>query len=372
MTQSNHTTTITYQQLSAEERGQIEAFLKDHQSVRQIARNLHRNPSTISREIKRGTVRQLNSDYLPYYQYFAEAGQAVYEKDRLKCHSKGLLKRCWLFFKLLVQALKTKIRVDSVDSFVHRFHQLYPDKPCPSTPTVYRYIDLGYLDLCNADLPVKLRRRVKSTRRTRSRKNKKILGSSIDERPAIVDQRILVGDWEGDLVKGKRVASEPALMTLTERVSRFEIIVKIPDYHADTCRQALQGVITAYGPKNFQSITFDNGSEFAELDQVQGTKVYFAHPYTPSERGSNENLNGLIREYIPKGISLKNFDLPTIQAIQNALNHRLRKSLGYASAAQVFKTQVFKNMHPVMLTPYCPVLHLIWQLGNNIIRPFYS
>lgn len=336
MTQSNHNTTITYQQLSAEERGQIEAFLKDGQSIRQIARNLHRNPSTISREVKRGTVRQLNSDYLPYYRYFADSGQVIYEEHRLNCHSKGLLKRCWLFFKMLCKALRKHFRVDSVDSFVHRFQRNHPGDPCPSTPTVYRYIDLGLLPLRNADLPMKLRRRVKNTKNPHQRKNQKVLGTSIDERPDIVNERTTIGDWEGDLVKGKRTVNEPAVMTLTDRLSRFEIIVKIPNYHADTCRDALQGIIDKYGADKFHSVTFDNGSEFSLLNQVKGVKVYFAHPYSPWERGSNENQNGLIREFMPKGKSMRDYDDDYVAKVQDTLNHRLRKSLNYLSASEAF------------------------------------
>ncbi len=228
--------------------------------------------------------------------------------------------------------LKKHFRVDSVDSFVHRFRREHPGKPCPSTPTVYRYIALR-----NADLPVKLRRRVKSWRNAHQRMNKKVLGTSIEERPEIVDKRTTVGDWEGNLIKGKRTVNEPALMTLTDRSSRYEIIVKIPNYHADTCRDALQTIINAYVLEKFHSVTFDNGSEFALLDQVAGTQVYFAHPYAPWERGSNENQNGLIREFIPKGMSMRVFDESYITNVQYVLNHRLRKSLGYLSASEVFE-----------------------------------
>lgn len=337
MTQLNITTTHNYQQLSEAERGAIQAFHEDHYSIRKITKRLHRSPSTISRELKRGTVRQLNSDYLPYYQYYADAGQANYLKHRANCHSKGLLQRCWLFFSMLCKALKAHVRIDSVDSFVHRFRRDHPDKPCPSTQTVYRYIDLGLLDLDNTDLPAKLRRRVKGTRKVHARMNKKNLGTSIDERPDSINERLALGDWEGDLVKGKRIASEPAVMTLTERLSRFEIIVKISDYHAETCRDALQAIINEYGTEQFHSITFDNGSEFSLMNQVDGTQIYFAHPYSPWERGSNENQNGLIREFMPKGKSMKDFTDAYIAEVQDALNNRFRKSLGYLSASEAYQ-----------------------------------
>lgn len=95
---------------------------------------------------------------------------------------------------------------------------------------------------------MKLRRRIKSSRKVHQRMNKKVLGTSIDDRPSIIDARTTIGDWKGDLVKGKRVASEPAIMTLMDRLSRFEIIVKIADYHAETCRDALQTIINTMVP----------------------------------------------------------------------------------------------------------------------------
>lgn len=124
-------------------------------------------------------------------------------------------------------------------------------------------------------------------------------------------------------------------MTLTERLSRYEIIVKLTDYHAETCRRALQTVIEDYGPEHFKTVTFDNGSEFASLSQVTGTTVYFAHPYSPWERGTNENQNQLVREFIPKGHSMRTLTITDIQAIQDALNQRPRRILDYHSAMEV-------------------------------------
>lgn len=187
----------------------------------------------------------------------------------------------------------------------------------------------------NQDLPIKLRRRVKHAGKHHNRINKKILGKSIELRPASVEKRVEFGHWEGDLIKAKRVETEPALMTLTERSSRLEIIVKIPNYHADTCRKALQSVIDDYGSQHFSTITFDNGSEFALLDNVSGTDVYFAHPYSPWERGTNENTNGLLREFFPKGKSFKDFSIIDIQEVQYTLNHRPRRCLDYKCPADI-------------------------------------
>ncbi|RND88780.1 Transposase, IS30 family [Lacticaseibacillus paracasei] len=141
-------------------------------------------------------------------------------------------------------------------------------------------------------------------------------------------------------IKGYKNAHKrknPALMTLTERYSRTEIIVKIPDYHAGTCLKALQDTIDDYGAKEFESITFDNGSEFAKLSEIVGTQIYFAHPYSPWERGTNENANGLLREFFPKGKSLRAVTLVEIQAVQSALNHRPRRILNYLRPCDYYR-----------------------------------
>lgn len=229
MTQTKNIMPKHYQQLQSFERGQIESLTRLGFGVRQIASRLHRSPSTISRELKRGLTTQIDSQKHRSYQgYFAERGAAYYREQRAKCHPKGLLQRAAVFFKSLPKALKAKPRVFSVDTYVHYFKAHYPGFPCPSTATVYRYIEAGKLpELHNYDLPMKLRRRVKRPNHRHARLNKKRLGQSIEDRPAVVRKRQELGHWEGDLVKAKRVESEPALMTLTERVSRMEIIVSL-------------------------------------------------------------------------------------------------------------------------------------------------
>lgn len=339
MTQSKNSTAQHYQQLTPEERGAIQAYLNAGKSKAEISRLLHRSRSTVSREIKRGRVQQRNHDYLFVYRYYADTSQLFHERARQKCHSKGLKERCRLFFKLFTRALKRRPRIESVDSYIHVFRRAHPDKRCPSTPTVYRYIDQGRLDVRNIDLPAKLKRHVKANHPHHSRQNKRLAGTSIEERPDVINDRKRFGDWEGDLVKGQRQASEPALMTLTERQLRYELIVKIPNSHADTCLESLQNVVDKQ-PELFKTITFDNGSEFKLLDQVKGPKIYFAHPYSPWERGSNENQNGLIREYIPKGQSLHGFSKEAIGQVQEALNQKHRKMLGYASAAELIEAEL--------------------------------
>lgn len=330
MTQIKNSTSRHYQQLQSTERGAIETLNRQGKSIRFIATELRRSASTISRELRRGTTTQIDSQrHCTFQAYFAETGEAVKQQNRRNSQYKGIFDDCQAFLSELVKALKMDFRVYSVDTFVHCFKVDHPNLKCPSTPTVYRYIDDCRLPLRNQDLPMKLRRREKRHQPRHSRMNKHILGQSIEKRPAVVETRAELGHWEGDLVKGKRINSEPALMTLTERVSRLEIIVKIPDYHASTCRNALQDILDDYGPEYFKTVTFDNGSEFSQLNNVIGTEVYFAHPYSPWERGTNENANGMLREFVPKGQSISSLSIVDIQKIQDTLNSRPRRSLNY-------------------------------------------
>ncbi|PLC31975.1 IS30 family transposase, partial [Lacticaseibacillus rhamnosus] len=119
--------------------------------------------------------------------------------------------------------------------------------------------------------------------------------ASIELCPGAVHDRTCVGHLEGDLVKGIRFADEPALMSLSERYIRTEIIVKIPDYHAATCLKALHDTINDNEAKEFESITFANGSEFAKLSEIVGTQISFSHPYSPLDRGTNHNTHVLLK-----------------------------------------------------------------------------
>jgi IS30 family transposase len=342
MTQSKDTIRHQYRQLSSEERGQIQVLYEDHYSIRAIAKRLQRNPSTISRELKRGTVTQMASYGVFTERYFADSGQIQYEQHRLNCHRLSYLEVCPNFFVQLTIELKRKIRVHSVDSFTQAYKTAHPEARCPSTPTVYRYIDLGLLEVANIDLPAKVKRH-KSHGNAHNRQNKKILGDSIEQRPAAANERTEFGHWEGDLVKGKRTSDQPALLTLTERMTRYEVVFKIPNYHATTCQDYVQRFVDKFDAPIVKTLTFDNGSEFALLSKITGAHVYFAHPYTPSERGSNEQLNGLLREFIPKGQSLDDFSTDYLQQVTAALNQRPRKLLGYKSANEVVAERLLSS-----------------------------
>jgi IS30 family transposase len=128
-------------------------------------------------------------------------------------------------------------------------------------------------------------------------------------------------------------------MTLTERTTRFEVVIKIPDYRASTWQRLLQKEIDQH-PDWFKTITFDNGSEFADMTKIKNCQIYLAHPYSPWERGTNENCNGLLRQFFPKGKSMKDKTTTYVQQATNAINHKHRRILQYHTAEELFKQYI--------------------------------
>ena len=135
---------------------------------------------------------------------------------------------------------------------------------------------------------------------------------------------------------GKKEQGEDAVLTLVERVTRQAFVRRVSSREAEKVDDVLEGLVDEIGTSNIKSITFDNGSEFSSMANLKNIDVYFAHAYSSFERGSNENFNGLLREYMPKGKSFNAYSDEEIAIYQNCINNRLRKILGYKSAAEAF------------------------------------
>ncbi len=208
---------------------------------------------------------------------------------------------------------------------------------------VRNYIDLGLMRVKNSDLPLKLQYNTKSKR---TRKNKRKLGNSIELRPKSVDQRNEFGHWEIDTVIGKKSRGEEVLLTIVERQTRNAIIRRIPSKTADAVSNEFQKIRSFFGDrfsKVFKTITSDNGSEFSELHELESktsTKVYFTHPYSSFERGTNERHNGLIRRFIPKGKSINDYADEDISFIEEWMNSLPRKILGYNTPEELFEDEL--------------------------------
>jgi IS30 family transposase len=202
--------------------------------------------------------------------------------------------------------------------------------------TIYSFIQKDKAP--GGDLHKHLRHRKPYKRRTGSLEARgQIIGrTSIEERPSIVDKKIRIGDWEADTVIGK--SHKGVLVTLADRVSKKTLIAYVPSKHAEIVKDAIIKLLKSE-KAYLHTITFDNGKEFAyhaKLKKALGADSYFAHPYCSWERGLNENHNGLIRQYLPKGMELNKVTQKEIRAIQNKLNNRPRKLLDYKTPNEVY------------------------------------
>jgi IS30 family transposase len=235
----------------------------------------------------------------------------------------------------LVKYIEQKILVDkySPDAVIGSLPEgRFKIKVC--TKTVYNYIDRGLLRVKNIDLLMKVKLKPK---KRRIRAYKRQLGRSIDLRPPSVETREEFGHWEGDTIVGKD--HKGAILTLVERKTNKGFMIKIKDMSASSVSEAFKQLKDKM--YLFKTITFDNGSEFADCSQLE-TEIYYAHPYSAYERGINENYNRMIRRFIPKGRSFDSIDQETLNRINNWIDTYPRKRLGYKSAEQVF-TQELEN-----------------------------
>ena len=341
MDNTNHTTEHRKgQHLLSEERHEIEVRLKDGWTIYKIAKHLGRPYNTIKNEIKRGTVLLYNGKQK---RYKADEGERVYKENRRR--SRRILKclKAVRFLKYVVRKFQSdaKWSLDAAHGAAVRSRKFRREEMV-CTKTLYNYVDLGLLPIKNIDLPEKLSR---STKTSKVRENKRNLGTSIEERPEIVEFRTEFGHWEVDTVLGKKGADEPCVLTLVERMTRMCLWVKADNHTAEAIQAALEKVMRYFGTeanKVFKTITGDNGSEFADLSLLEdGTlKVYFTHPYSSFEKGTNECHNRMLRRFIPKGKSISDYTTDEICLFADCINGLPRKILGYHTPEELFDRQL--------------------------------
>ena len=286
-------------------------------NLREIARRLGKNRSTITCEINKGSITQVkkvNGQKVYYHHYYADVAHNRYRHAReasyylkLDCVSDD-------FLRAFTEAMREKPRVHSVDTFVHTYRLQHVDAVVPSTKTLYNYIHQGLLEIKAIDLPI---------------------GKSIEERPEEINNRSRFGDWEIDSVLGGKTVGETSILTLVERQTRYAVTKKLVEKKAEYVNQA---VLECMKPYLIKSITADNGNEFSSLSKIEGLDVYFAHAYSSYERGTNENFNGSLREFIPKGCSLKELNQNLLEDYTKAINEKRPIRIhGYQSAKKLFE-----------------------------------
>ena len=312
---------MTYKHLTQEERYQIHALKRQGIKLGCIAAELCRHRTTISRELKRNASANGYKPAAAHKQ--ARARQCARRNARQFSEHDWNHVKAYLRLHLSLQQCSGRLKLEGA--------------LCISTECIYQYV---YKDRKSAgDLLTYLRcQKVRRKRYASGQERRGVLKNrvGIEHRPAVVDKRRRIGDWEGDTVIGK--GHQGVLVTLAERKSRYTLARVLPSRHSTNVSQA---VIELLRPHKAQckTLTFDNGKEFAEhefIAKALQANVYFAHPYCSWERGLNENHNGLLRQFFPKGRSLLKVDQMEVDEAIYKLNHRPRKCLGYRTPHEVF------------------------------------
>jgi len=315
--------------LTLVERGQIQALLRQGLTQAAIARELGRCRSVICREVKRnGACRN---------KYRGERAQRRYARVRKNCvpHKRLDHKPLWRFVIDMVTSGWTPEQVAAM------LPKLYPDdlQMRVSHETIYQSIyndtRLRFLIRYLPQSRPKRRRRGQGKKRRGPAIPNRV---GIEKRPKVVEERSRFGDWEGDLIVGTN--QDGFITTLVDRKSRRLEARKAETKKADEIAQAVIDALQDLPVSWVKTITFDNGTEFArheDMAKVLPVDIYFADPYASYQRGTNENTNGLIRRYLPKGTSFRNLTQQQLDRITEELNNRPRKCLGYRTPNQVFQ-----------------------------------
>ena len=323
---------MNYNHITINERACIYQFKQMGLSVRKIAEALNRSPSTISRELKR--------NFCGYrYKYLPHKAQEKYEARRINCHRKEIIT------DEIKEYIESKIFMHwSPDQIINRKEKAKPE--LPSVSTVYRWINLGYI--IKGDKK-KLRRQGKFKRpaETRGRFN---IGKTIKKRPKEVYNRNNFGHWEADtVVSGKldnrTLKSKYCFVSLAERKTRLYLVKWIPDRTEETVTKAIIELLKIFPKEAVKTITCDRGKEFAgwkKIEEALQTSMYFADPYCAWQKGTNENSNGLFREFYPKSMDLSKTTEKEVQKNLELLNNRPRKCIDYKTPNEYFNECLLK------------------------------
>lgn len=326
---------MKYKHLSINEREKIQSMLWKKRSVRDIADELNRSPSSISREIRRNNpaLRQMYTPRL--------ADARAYEKR--KSRGRKLRLKNLFIRRYVVTHLKQGF---SPEQIAGRLHIEHPSESL-SHEAIYQYVynqayreGRGELKPYHHDLRIYLKRRHKRRAQKGMRTVQRIFkpkGPSIDDRPKEVEKRKVVGHWEGDSMVSRK--STVGLNTLVERKTGLVFITKIRNSTARETRKTVVGRLSILKEEFRKTLTVDNGHEnfeYAEITKELNMRCFFAHPYHSWERGTNENTNGLIRWYFPKGTDFATIPDESIKAVEDALNNRPRKRLGWKTPLEAF------------------------------------
>jgi IS30 family transposase len=309
---------MSYSHLTTFERGKLETLHFQGKSLREIGRELGRHPSTIGRELGR------NKEKEPYK---AEKAQEAYYKRR------EVSKPIGKYTSELAAIIQEKLQLTwSPEQIAGRMKTV-------SFKTMYRWIYSGLVETNSLQVL-----RQKGKRRKPSEKRGRFtVGKSIHSRPKEVKERTTFGNWELDTVVSSRGKSKACVATFAERKTRLYLAVKMSDRTATSMERAIGAVIQAFPQGTFKTATTDRGKEFACYPTVEAKHsvvMYFADPYSSWQRGTNENANGLLREFYPKRYDFHQVTEEDLATTLDLINHRPRKCLGWKSAYETFTEEL--------------------------------
>ena len=340
----NNTKGKKYKHLNYVERTQIERWHNiDKKGKKEIAALLNKSERTIRREINRGLVENKTTMWETKWIYSAFKAEKMYQYHLKSKGPQLKIGNDYEFAEYIENGIKREKKSPEIlIAEIERKGLKFQTKVCAKT--VRNMIKLGTIfDIKSKDM---IYNKVYKEKNKAKRICDKIPAEkSIEFRPSKANTREEYGHWEGDLVLGRRKAG-CVLFTLTERKTREEIIIKLPNKRAESVEQALDNLEQRYKGvfyHKFKTITFDNGSEFRKYEDLEKsarikgkrTEVYYAHPYCSGERGSNENNNRLIRRFIPKGTSINDISDDFIQYIESWINNLPRPMFGFKTSLEV-------------------------------------
>ena len=321
---------------------------------KRIAQMIGTTLSNIYEIIKDGLVTVYNYDLTERIEFSAEVAWKKRTKKSVESNS-SKRESSKQFVDLIVKELRSDYNINSVDEIINDFKRNRQDEirgmVTICTATFYNYVsDNKIKGFSKYELPMKSKRKKKNNKKIGKTDPK---GTSIEERPFKPDDRTEFGHWEGDTIVGSRIIpNSGAILTLVERKTRFQLVIKMNDRKASTIIKAIKNLKKKYPELNeynindiFKSITFDNGVEFSkwkDIEKYLKTKTYFAHPYASYERGSNENGNRLLRIFIPKGCNINDYNDDYVMTANELINTKIRKILGYKSSLELFTIELDK------------------------------
>jgi len=317
---------MSYSHLTSEDRFCIAHMNSAKFSIRCIAKRLSRSPSTISRELKRN-----KGEISPYWYDWAHE-YACERKRTPRCEKR---KSHQPLYELVMQYIREGLSPELISGRLKR--EFRSHRMRVSYETIYRWVIADAM--AGGDTYKSLVRHHKYRRKQRRSTRRRLFEGrvSISQRPKIVADKRRFGDWESDSMEGGK--SKGGLATHVERKSRYLVAGKLNNKRSDTFMTVSAALFKQVESRLIKTFTVDNGSEFAQfktLEEATNSKVYFADPYSPWQRGLNENTNGLLRRYFPKGCNFHEITHDRIQQVVDKLNHRPRKCLNFRTPYEVF------------------------------------